>query len=241
MELSYFVDEVFNSGLVQVQEVVQQVQSWKHVYASKGVILRNGLNTTVTSTNPYRKSYLTKCYDDDLRSSPEVRAKLQGLIKIIERLGKGKSAAYFLEKCGVNIRRERKASRHVLFIQQHPKGSSEGSGVTSEVPDELVFKSSNEGAGVTLKVPDEPSDYSSSSWYDSEFGVKDISSDEAEVIEKANNAKIVDAKKDTKDQVAEEQGAERQPGNKELGAYRGDNEPACDAQADKFSCDSIFC
>ncbi|GKB71922.1 hypothetical protein Tco_0933334 [Tanacetum coccineum] len=38
MELSCFVDEVFNSGFVQVQEVVQQVQSWKHVYASKGVI-----------------------------------------------------------------------------------------------------------------------------------------------------------------------------------------------------------
>ncbi|GJR70162.1 hypothetical protein Tco_0016227, partial [Tanacetum coccineum] len=37
MKLSCFVDEVFDSGFVQVQEVVQQVQSWKHVYATKGV------------------------------------------------------------------------------------------------------------------------------------------------------------------------------------------------------------
>ncbi|GJU11432.1 hypothetical protein Tco_1133828 [Tanacetum coccineum] len=36
MELFCFVDEVFDSEYVQVQEMVQQVQSWKHVYASKG-------------------------------------------------------------------------------------------------------------------------------------------------------------------------------------------------------------
>ncbi|GJZ57094.1 hypothetical protein Tco_0612588 [Tanacetum coccineum] len=36
MELFCFVDEVFDSEYVQVQVMVQQVQSWKHVYASKG-------------------------------------------------------------------------------------------------------------------------------------------------------------------------------------------------------------
>ncbi|GJY67899.1 hypothetical protein Tco_0470881 [Tanacetum coccineum] len=102
----------------------------------------------------------------------------------------------------------------------------------SEVPDEIVFKSSYNGVGVTPEVPDKPSDYSSSSSSDSEFGVEEISSDEAEVTKKANNAKIVDAKKDTKDQVAEEQGAEKQPGNEELGVNQKDNEPAGDAQAD---------
>nr|GEV53604.1 retrovirus-related Pol polyprotein from transposon TNT 1-94 [Tanacetum cinerariifolium] len=55
-------------------------------------------------------------------------------------------------------------------------------------------------------VPDEPSDYSSSSSFEFEFGVKDISSDEAEVTQKANNAKIINAKKDTEDIVAKEQG-----------------------------------
>nr|GEW77869.1 hypothetical protein [Tanacetum cinerariifolium] len=108
----------------------------------------------------------------------------------------------------------------------------EGSNVTREVLNELVFKSSNKGVVVTQKVTDEPSNYSSSLSFDSEFRVEDISSDEAEVNEKVNNAKIIDAKKDTKDQVVEEQGAEKQPGNKELGANQRDNEPASDAQAD---------
>ncbi|GJS14547.1 putative reverse transcriptase domain-containing protein [Tanacetum coccineum] len=64
------------------------------------------------------------------------------------------------------------------------------------------FKGSNKGAGVTPKVPDKPSDYSSSLRSDSVFRVEDILSDEAE------------------------------PGNEELGANQGDNEPASDAQAD---------
>nr|GEU80045.1 hypothetical protein [Tanacetum cinerariifolium] len=36
MELFCFVDEVFDLGFVPVMVVVQEVQSWKHVYASKG-------------------------------------------------------------------------------------------------------------------------------------------------------------------------------------------------------------
>nr|GEW89771.1 hypothetical protein [Tanacetum cinerariifolium] len=39
MELFYFIDEVFDSEYVQVQVMVQQVQSWKHVYASSGEIV----------------------------------------------------------------------------------------------------------------------------------------------------------------------------------------------------------
>ncbi|GKD69637.1 hypothetical protein Tco_1323727 [Tanacetum coccineum] len=39
MELFYFIDEVFDSEYVQVQVTVQQVQNWKHVYASNGEIL----------------------------------------------------------------------------------------------------------------------------------------------------------------------------------------------------------
>ncbi|GJS01946.1 hypothetical protein Tco_0318454 [Tanacetum coccineum] len=35
MELFYFIDEVSDSEYVQVQVKVQQVQNWKHVYASK--------------------------------------------------------------------------------------------------------------------------------------------------------------------------------------------------------------
>ncbi|GJZ96773.1 hypothetical protein Tco_0669107 [Tanacetum coccineum] len=103
-------------------------------------------------------------------------------------------------------------------VDHSKKGLGEGSGVTLDVPDELIFKSSNEGAGVTLEVLDEPSDYSSSSSSDFEFGVEDISSDKAEVTKKAINAKIVDDEKDTKDQVAKEQVVEKQFRNEELGA-----------------------
>nr|GEW67541.1 hypothetical protein [Tanacetum cinerariifolium] len=41
-ELFYFVDDIFDSEYVQVQVVVQQVQNWKHVYASKEEIVRGG-------------------------------------------------------------------------------------------------------------------------------------------------------------------------------------------------------
>ncbi|GJS26612.1 hypothetical protein Tco_0487232 [Tanacetum coccineum] len=162
----------------------------------------------------------SKGIDDDEVDYEETKEDEEPLLKGLETLSK---AAQFQ----LHMRRAIKATRHDFFIQQRPRGPGKGSGVTLEVPDELVFKSSNEGAGVTPEVPDEPSDYSSSSSSNSELGVKEISSDEAEVTEKANNAKIVDAKKDTEDQVAE-----KQPGNKELGADQGDNKPAGDAQAD---------
>ncbi|GJY32437.1 hypothetical protein Tco_0416906 [Tanacetum coccineum] len=73
------------------------------------------------------------------------------------------------------------------------------------VTDKLVHKSSNEGVGVSPEVPDESDSSSSSSSSDSEVAIEDISSDEDEVSEKADNAKTVDAEKDTKVQVANKQ------------------------------------
>nr|GEY86517.1 hypothetical protein [Tanacetum cinerariifolium] len=58
------------------------------------------------------------------------------------------------------MKKAKKVSRHEFFIQQCPRGSSEGSGVTPEVLDELILKSSNEGAGVIPEVPDEPTNES---------------------------------------------------------------------------------
>ncbi|GKG21363.1 hypothetical protein Tco_0383958, partial [Tanacetum coccineum] len=97
-----------------------------------------------------------------------------------------------------------KVGRHDFFIQQYSKGSSEGSGITQEVPDELILKSLNEGASVIPEVPDEPSNYSSSSSSDSEFTVNDVSSDEADVTEKADDAKKVETEKDTDEKLIEE-------------------------------------
>ncbi|GKE50282.1 hypothetical protein Tco_1481540, partial [Tanacetum coccineum] len=107
------------------------------------------------------------------RESKEERVDHSKELKGLETLSK---PAQFQ----LHIMRERKASRHDFFIQQHPRGS------------------------------DERSDYSRSSSSDSEFVVEEISSDEAEVTEKANNLKIIDAKKDTEDQVAEAQAGDAQ-------------------------------
>ncbi|GJR69868.1 hypothetical protein Tco_0015933 [Tanacetum coccineum] len=76
----------------------------------------------------------------------------------------------------------------------------EGSGVNPEVPDELTLKSLNEGAGMIPEVSDEPSDYSSSLSSNSEFLVKDISSDEADATKKADEAKKANVVKDSKEQ-----------------------------------------
>ncbi|GJS61663.1 hypothetical protein Tco_0656447 [Tanacetum coccineum] len=125
------------------------------------------------------------------------------------------------------MKKTRKASKHDLFIQPRPKGSSEGSGVTLEVPDKLTLKRSNKGSCVTPQVPDKPSDHSSISSSDSEFVVKDILSDEADVIEKADEAKKAETEKDTKEQVTD-----YQAGEEEHGDGQGDNEQVGDAQAD---------
>ncbi|GKE52544.1 hypothetical protein Tco_1487700, partial [Tanacetum coccineum] len=129
----------------------------------------------------------------------------------------------------LNMKKAKKASRHAFIIQQRPRGSCEGSGVTPEVPDELTLKSSNEGVGVIPEVLDELSDYSSSSNSDSEFAIKDISSDEDEVTEKADDVKKADVEKDTDEQVAKEQIAEKQTRDKEHDVDCGDNKPSGDA------------
>nr|GEY91018.1 hypothetical protein [Tanacetum cinerariifolium] len=114
------------------------------------------------------------------------------------------------------------------LITQRSKGSS----VTPQVHDELVFKSLNEGGGVTLEVLNEPSDHSSSLSSKSEFAIEDISSDEAEVIEKTDIEETADVVKDTEEQVNDEQVAKKQHENEELSADQRNNEPTGDAQAD---------
>ncbi|GJZ57391.1 hypothetical protein Tco_0612885 [Tanacetum coccineum] len=109
------------------------------------------------------------------------------------------------------MKKAKKASKHAFFIQQRTRGSSEGSEVTLEVPDELTLKILNEGAGVIPEVLDELSDYSSCSSFDSEFVVKVILSDEADVTEKADQSKKTD------DQKAEEEHVGNQGGNKQAG------------------------
>ncbi|GJW58606.1 hypothetical protein Tco_0105337, partial [Tanacetum coccineum] len=48
-----------------------------------------------------------------------------------------------------------KSSKEALILQQRIEDSSEGAGITPEVPDELTGKTSSEGAGIIPEVPDE--------------------------------------------------------------------------------------
>ncbi|GKD38753.1 hypothetical protein Tco_1258960, partial [Tanacetum coccineum] len=128
----------------------------------------------------------------------------------------------------LNMKKARKASKHDFFIQSRPRGSGEGSGVTLEVPNELTLKSSNKGAGVTPEVLDESSDHYSSSSSDSDFVVEDVLSDEADVTEKADEAKKVETEKYTYEQLTEEHVTEKQVGEEEHGDGQGGTEQAGD-------------
>ncbi|GKA50147.1 hypothetical protein Tco_0743220 [Tanacetum coccineum] len=125
--------------------------------------------------------------DDDEVDSEETREDKEPLVRTrLSRIAIGGKAYQESEEEKVDHSKKLKGLETL--------GSSEGFGVTPEVPNELVFKSLNKGAG-------EPYDYSSSSSFDSEFGVEDISSNKAEVTEKANNAKIITVNDVLKDPV----------------------------------------
>nr|GEV87416.1 hypothetical protein [Tanacetum cinerariifolium] len=102
------------------------------------------------------------------------------------------------------------------LVKTRPRGIAIGGEAHRESKEERVnhskkLKGLETGAGVTLEVLNEPSDYSCSSSFDSKFDDEDISSDEAEVTKKANDAKIVDVKKYRIDQVAEKQEKPSEP------------------------------
>ncbi|GKA15607.1 hypothetical protein Tco_0695354 [Tanacetum coccineum] len=122
------------------------------------------------------------------------------------------------------------------------EGPGEGSSVTLEVPDVQTFKSTNKGVGMSLEVLDEPSNESSSSSFDSELAIEDISSDDEvtekadedvekvdTVFDKSDGVKIADVEKDSDAQVAEEQPVGQQTRDEEHGA---NIEPTRVAQAD---------
>ncbi|GJV90262.1 hypothetical protein Tco_1538075 [Tanacetum coccineum] len=145
---------------------------------------------------------------------------------------KGLETLYVAAQLKLDIKKALKASKDDFYIQKRSKGSSEGSDITPEFHDELVYKSSNKGARVNLEVLDESDSNSSSSSSDSEVTVEDISSDEDEVTEKDDNAKTADAKKDIKVQVADEQVAEKRVDGEVLSTDQGGNKPASKAHPD---------
>ncbi|GJY69770.1 hypothetical protein Tco_0472752 [Tanacetum coccineum] len=88
---------------------------------------------------------------------------------------------------------------------------------TAKFTDVQTFKSTNKGVGMSLEVLDEPSNESSSSSFDSELAIEDISSDDEvtekvdedvekvdTVFDKSDGVKIADVEKDSDAQVAED-------------------------------------
>ncbi|GJW68444.1 hypothetical protein Tco_0122868 [Tanacetum coccineum] len=128
----------------------------------------------------------------------------------------------------LNMKKVKRASRNDFFIQQCPRDLGKGSRVTLKVHDELTL----EVHGVTLEVPDKPSDHSSGSSSDLEFVVEDISSDEADITEKAEEAKKSKTEKNTNKHKTDEQVTVKKAGEEEHGDGQGGNEQAGDAQAD---------
>ncbi|GJY48122.1 hypothetical protein Tco_0438078 [Tanacetum coccineum] len=104
----------------------------------------------------------------------------------------------------LDMKKAQKASKDDFYIQQRSKGSGERSGITLEVPDELVHKSSNEGAGVNPEVPDKSKSSSSSSSSDSEAAVEDILSNDDEVTKKVNEVTEKDDEVTKKAEKADE-------------------------------------
>ncbi|GKB95940.1 hypothetical protein Tco_0982077, partial [Tanacetum coccineum] len=166
---------------------------------------------------------------------------------------KGVERMYETAKFLAQLKQAEKARKQDFILQQRPRGSGEGSGVTPEVPDGLNKKGPNEGSSVTPVVPDEPSDSSSNLSLDFKEAVEDKSSDKAGDTEKvddekkADNEKSDDVKKadtekaddvkkayigkDTKEQGVEEHVVEEYTRKEEQGDDKGGNEQAGDTQA----------
>nr|GEZ92356.1 hypothetical protein [Tanacetum cinerariifolium] len=120
-----------------------------------------------------------------------------------------------------------RVSKQKQELMPFSRGSGEGSRVTLKVRNELTL----EVHDVTSKVLDKPSDHSSGSNSDSEFVVKDISSDEADIIEKAEEAKKAKTEKDTDEQMTDEQVIVKQVVEEEHDDGQGGNEQVGNAQA----------
>ncbi|GJU14815.1 hypothetical protein Tco_1142781 [Tanacetum coccineum] len=59
------------------------------------------------------------------------------------------------EQLAADTKKAIKASKEALRLQQRTEDSSEGVGITPDIPDELTGKTLSEGAGIVLEVPDE--------------------------------------------------------------------------------------
>ncbi|GJS38613.1 hypothetical protein Tco_0563656 [Tanacetum coccineum] len=93
-------------------------------------------------------------------------------------LHKGIQVMFVEEQLAVDMKKAIKASKEALRLPQQTGDSSEGSGITLDVPDELTgkFTTSSEGAGIVPKVPNEgKGSYATKADAEIDWGLKDDS------------------------------------------------------------------
>ncbi|GKC02140.1 hypothetical protein Tco_0993750 [Tanacetum coccineum] len=192
-------------GLLTMKEVADAVDSKETKEEEEPMIRRRPIGVVICG--------------EAHRESDEEEVDHSMKLKGIEMLS---AAAQFK----LDLKKARKDSKDDFILQQRPKSSGEGSGVTPEVPDGLSLKGPNEGSGVTPAVLDEPSNSSSSSCSVSDDEIKDISSDEVDDTKKAKESNKFDVAQDVEEQVEEEQAEEELHFDDQRG-----NEQVCDVQA----------
>nr|GEW97796.1 retrovirus-related Pol polyprotein from transposon TNT 1-94 [Tanacetum cinerariifolium] len=104
----------------------------------------------------------------------------------------------------LQLKKGRKASKDDYILQQHPKGSSEGSGVTPEVPDKVSLKDPNKGSGVIPMVPNEPIGSFDSSSSESEYEERFLTTGEENYVVDADAEKKNDNAQDGDEQAGED-------------------------------------
>ncbi|GJU60340.1 hypothetical protein Tco_1238106 [Tanacetum coccineum] len=152
----------------------------------KGLLTKDGVEFTVKTTNEEEVKPLVRCRFTEVSIGSEAYQRTANEEERVDHSKKlkGLETLSIAAQLKLDMKKAQKASKDDFFIQQHSKGLGEGSSVTPEVPNVHILKCTNKGAGRTLEVLDEPSDASSSSSFDSEIAVEDISSDEEKVTKK---------------------------------------------------------
>ncbi|GKB81748.1 hypothetical protein Tco_0948643, partial [Tanacetum coccineum] len=150
-------DVAFKLGTSMSLNEAEKEEAARRVHATHERLVMNRKNLQVKKTlmNPLigkigRREHLGDCLRDtswvSKKKSLDHSQKLKGIQVLTEE-----------EQLAADTIQAIKGSNMVSRSQLHTEGSSEGAGITPEVPDEstVIFTTLSEGTGITLGVPDE--------------------------------------------------------------------------------------
>ncbi|GJV42912.1 hypothetical protein Tco_1427448 [Tanacetum coccineum] len=111
------------------------------------------------------------------------------------------------ERLAADTKKTIKASKEAFRLQQITGDSSEGAGITPEVPDELTGKTLREGVGIIPKVPDEVKDGDEE---DDERSIDIEETGDERTDSKNGDQAMADADRNVVEKVEEEKGDEEE-------------------------------